>query len=229
MAIDVIAALIAILGFWYGKDKGIISMIIGVLSIFFGLVLSFKMAPTMARILESVLNSNSPLILPIAFIVNLIFIFSLFRLAARGGEGTLSALRLGFVNRALGGLLSALFALFLYGSVLWFLKETRIIGPETEEKSTTLPYLVEMPAHARELFHRIKPFFLEAWDVSSKWMERAKEYGEEKTRNLGAEAPADDQPRLYKIEEGDKGRIEKKPYDSRPKNRELYEDTGIEY
>ncbi len=229
MIIDVFAAFIALWGFWYGRDKGLISIIFRILSVVFGLVLSFKMAPTMARILERVLDTDSPLIMVAAFIINLIFIIGLFSLAARGSEGAFRVLRVNFINQILGGAISALFYLFLYGSVLWFIRETRMISPQTEEESTTLEYLANMPEYAKRLFISIKPFVQEAWDASVKWMDKAKELGEQKTQHMEKDRLNEEQSRIYKIEEGQDGRIEKKPYDSRPKNRELYEDPGVEY
>jgi uncharacterized membrane protein required for colicin V production len=230
MVIDILAAVFALFGFWYGRDKGIFGIVFWFLSVTFGLVLAYKMAPVMARILKAAFDSDSPLILPIAFVVNVLFAWGLFRAAAKGASGVFTMFRIGFINRIIGGLLGAFIALFLYGSVLWFLRETRIIGERTASESTTLDYLADLPKHAGVYISRLKPFVQEAWDVGQKWMDAAREYGDEKTREMDTDTPSDDdQPRIYKIEEGADGRIEKKPQDTRAKNRELYEDTGIEY
>ncbi len=230
MVIDLLAAAFALLGFWYGKDKGLFGIIFWFLSITFGLVLAYKMAPTMARILKTAFDSDSPLILPIAFIVNVLFIWGLLRAAGQGAAGMFQMFRVGFINWVVGGLVGAFIALFLYGSVLWFLRETRIIGEQTADESKTLEPLAELPKYVGTYLSRLKPFMQEAWDAGSKWIDTVQEYGDEKTRNMDASpAPADEQPRIYKIEEGADGRIEKKPQDTRAKNRELYEDTGTEY
>ncbi len=229
MVIDAIAALIALLGFLHGRNKGIVSILFRILSFVFGLVLSFKMAPTMARLLGGIMNSDSPFLFPFAFIVNLIFITGLFSLAARGSEGVFRAMRVNFINQFLGGLLSAFFYLFLYGALLWFAKETRLISERAKEESGTFEFLAEMPKEAGNLFQRVKPFVLEAWDASIKWMDKAKEYGEQKVGQRDTSTSPSEQPRIYKIEEGADGKIEKKPYSTSGKNREIYEDTGIEY
>ncbi len=230
MTIDILTALVALLGFWYGRDKGILGIIFWFLSITFGLVLAYKMTPVMTRILKAALDSDSPFILPFAFVVNVLFIWGLLRAAGRGAAGMFQMFRVGFINWTLGGLVGAFIALFLYGSVLWFLRETRIIGEQTASESRTLEPLAELPKYAGTYISRLKPFMQEAWDTGSKWMEAAREYGDERTRNMDASSPpADGQPRIYKIEEGADGRIEKKPQDTRAKNRELYEDTGVEY
>lgn len=230
MAIDLLALILAVLGFWYGKDRGIFRMVFWFLSVTFGLVLAYKMAPVMARILKGVLNSDSLFILPAAFIINVLFIWGLFSAAGSSTSGVFRTLRVGFVDRILGGMLSAFVALFLYGSILWFLQETKMVGEQTARESRTLPYLAEMPKWVGTYARRLKPFAEEAWGAASKWMEDARAYGDEKTRYLEpSPAGTDEGPRIYKIEEGAGGRIEKKPQDTRAKNRELYEDTGIEY
>ncbi len=229
MVIDAIAALIALLGFLHGRNKGIVSILFRILSIIFGLVLSFKMAPIMARLLGGIMNSDSPFLFPFAFIVNLIFITGLFSLAARGSEGVFRAMRVNFINQFLGGLLSALFYLFLYGALLWFASETKLISERAKDESGTFTFLAEMPQEAGKLFQRVKPFAQEAWETSVKWMDKAKEYGERKVGERDTSTAGDGQPRIYKIEEGANGNVEKKPYPTSGKNRELYEDTGIEY
>ncbi|MCS7037624.1 MAG: CvpA family protein [Saprospiraceae bacterium] len=230
MIIDILAAAFALLGFWYGKDRGIFGIVFWFLSVTFGLVLAYKMAPTMARILKAAFESDSPIILPIAFIVNVLFIWGLFRAAGKGASGVFQMFRIGFINRTIGGLLGASIALLLYGSMLWFLQRTHIIGEQTASESKTLKHLVELPEYAGTYISRLKPFMREAWEAGSKWIEAVQKYGDEKTQNMDTSSPSTDgEARIYKIEEGADGRIEKKPQDTRAKNRELYEDTGIEY
>ncbi len=223
--IDIIGAIIAILGFWYGKDKGILGIVFGIMFWTFGIVLAYKMAPVAARILQGVMDSQSPLLLPSAFIVNLIFVWLLLRSAARGSGGILNTFRIGFVNQALGGLLMAYIFLFLYGSFLWFLSETKVLSKAAEEESFAFPYLVEMPTHASKLFKRLKPIAQETWEEGAKWIEKARQYGEEKTKSTEPSTPTtEEQTRIYKIEDDV---IRKTPEET--KNKEIYEDTGIEY
>ena len=67
MAIDLIAAVVAVYGFYLGYTKGIIKTIFGIISIFLGLLAALKLSPYLVRVLEKVSGSNSPLIFLLGF------------------------------------------------------------------------------------------------------------------------------------------------------------------
>ncbi|MCS6929602.1 MAG: CvpA family protein [Saprospiraceae bacterium] len=232
MIIDIFAALVALFAFWYGKDRGIVGIVFGVLSITFGLVVAYKMTPVTARVLKGISDSDSPFLILAAFFVNILFIWLLLKATGSSISTLFQAFRIGLINQVLGGLLSAFVALLLYGAVLGFLRETRILNEEAMNNSKTLNTLAELPKNVGSHIGRLKPLLREAWDTGLKWVETAREYGERQTQGLEPSSPLSEgeQLRIYKIEETDTNRIERRPYrNNSGKNRELYEDTGIEY
>ena len=69
MAIDIIAALIAVYGFYLGYTKGIVKTIFGIVSIFIGLLAALKLSPYIVQMLEKVSGSNSPMVFLVGFVL----------------------------------------------------------------------------------------------------------------------------------------------------------------
>lgn len=223
MPIDLIAAAVFLFGFWRGYNQGIISTVFNVLAYLFGLVFAFKMTPTATRILEQVFNSDNPMMFIAAFVVNVVFIMFVMRQAGKGFSNFLQTMHLNMINQAIGGTVMGLFFVLILSVLVWFANAAGMIAEQTRLESRALPHLLEMPVRAKGLAERIKPFVLDAWDTSVKWMDRVEDYGEEKA-GVGA---GGDQPRIYRVpESGSAPRIEGTPSETRSKNRAIYEDTG---
>jgi len=210
-------------GFWKGYNQGIISTVFNVLAYIFGIVFAFKMTPTATNILEKLFNSDNPMMFVAAFVVNVVFIMFVIRQAAKGFEGMLGSLHLGIINQAIGGAILGLFGVLIFSVLVWFGDKAGMIGDQTKAESRTFETLLEMPPKAKVIAERFKPFVVDAWDTSMKWMNRIEDYSEQKT-GVGAE----DKPRIYQIP--DKGEalpgIEDMPTDSRSGKRSIYEDNG---
>lgn len=212
-------------GFWKGYNQGIISTIFNVLAYIFGIVFAFKMTPTATNILETVFNTDNPMMFVAAFVVNVVFLMFVIRQAAKGFEGLLGSLHLGIINQAVGGALMGLFGVLIFSVLVWFGDKAGMIGEQTRAESRTFETLLELPGKTKVIVDRIKPFVVDAWETSMKWMNRIEDYGEQKT---GEGTAGEDKPRIYQIP--DKGEalpgIEDMPTDSRSGKRPIYEDTG---
>lgn len=222
MPIDVIAAIAFFYGFWKGFNQGIIGTVFNVLAYIFGIVFAFKMTPTATKILEQVFNSDNPMMFIAAFVVNLVFIIFVIRQAAKGLEGFLRTMHLNLFNQALGGAIMGLIGLLIFSVLVWFSDKAGMIGEQTKLESRTLPHLLEMPVKSKVIADRIKPFVLEAWETSVKWIDRVEDYGEQKTGVSGGPG----EPRIYRIPDGKTPGIEGAPTERRGSGRSIYEDTG---
>ena len=92
MTIDVACAIIFFFGFWHGYSRGIIHTIFNLLTWMFGLTLAFKMSPVMRNILQTIFDTDSDLLVLVAFAINLGFVFFLMRAIAKGIESKVDAL-----------------------------------------------------------------------------------------------------------------------------------------
>ncbi|TNE68960.1 MAG: CvpA family protein [Bacteroidetes bacterium] len=223
MPIDIICLAAFFYGFWRGFNQGIISAVFNILAYVFGIVLAFKMTPTVTNILESLFNSNNPMMFIAAFFVNMVFIMFIIRQAARGFTGILEKLYLNSINRMIGGVILGFIGVLIFSILVWFADKAGMIGEQTLAESRTYPYLIQMPGRARVIADRAKPFLIEGWENSIKWMDRLEEYGEQQTGVTGGNG---DQPRIYELPDDGSSGIEDEPAPSRSQNRPIYEDDG---
>lgn len=208
MPIDLIFIIALGLGFRHGYTQGIISTIFNVLAYIFGVILAFKITPMTTEILERMFNSQNPTVFIIAFLVNISLIMFMLRATARAFEKGLQAVYLGLINRMLGGALMAGLAVLIYSILLWFAVKVQFVNQATISESRTYKLLEKMPAAAKQVAMKLRPFAEEAWDTSLGWIDRLDKYSVPK---------AEIKPNIYDPQ-GDTG-IETEP--DQPDNRPL--------
>jgi membrane protein required for colicin V production len=192
MPIDIIFIAVFGYGFWQGYSRGIIGTVFNVLAYLFGITLAFKVTPTTTAILERMFNSSNPAMFIAGFVVNLVFIMLIFRLAASSIENVLQALYIGVINQVLGGLFMSAVSILLYAVLLWFAVKVQMVNQATIAESRSYNFLSTLPPKAKVIAVRLKPFAEEVWSTSLSWMDRLEDYGEKKT---GGEKPT-----IYKPE-----------------------------
>jgi uncharacterized membrane protein required for colicin V production len=207
MPIDIIFIAAFGYGFWQGYSRGIIGTVFNILAYVFGITLAFKITPTTTNILERMFNSQNPTMFIAAFIVNLILIMFVLRMAAKSLEGVFQAVYLGFINQILGGVFMGSMMVLVYSVLLWFFVKVQFLNEVTIAESRAYPFLKDLPAEAKVVLTRFKPFAEEVWGTSLNWMDRLERYGEQKTG------------------EGDKARIYELPDD---KDGKTIEDDPLE-
>lgn len=217
MPIDLICMVAFVYGFWKGFNQGIISTVFNIAAYVFGIVLAFKMTPTTTNILEKFFNSDNPMMFMAAFLINVTLIMLVVRQVAKGFENVLQSLYLNVINQALGGAVLGFVGILIFSILVWFADKAGMISNQTVEESRTYPYLIELPGKAKVAAAQFKPFLIDTWDTSVKWMDNLEKYGEEKTG-----APGGDQPRIYELPDDGSTGIEDEPAKSRP----IYEDNG---
>lgn len=190
MPIDIVFLAIFAYGFWIGYSRGIIGTVFNFAAYIFGVVLAFKITPTTTNILESLFHSDNPSMFLAAFIVNLVFIMFVLRQAAKGMETAFQALYLGVINQTLGGVLMAGFGVVVYSILIWFLVQVRFLNDDTLAESKTYPLIKDLPAKAKTVALRAKPFAEDIWGYSMNWMDRLEQYGIQKTST---------KPNIYKV------------------------------
>jgi uncharacterized membrane protein required for colicin V production len=219
MPIDIVFIAVFGYGFWQGYSRGIIGTVFNLLAYIFGVTLAFKITPITTTLLERMFNSQNPTMFLAAFIVNLVFIMFILRMAARSMEGVFQALYLGVINQVVGGVFMGFVSILIYSIILWFMVKVQFLNELTISESKTYPILKDLPPKAKAFALRIKPFAEEAWGTSMNWMNRLETYGEEKTKTKG---------KVYIPEDTDTNIIEDDPLEeSAPKRKPVPVDEPI--
>ena len=175
MIIDILFIAAIIIGFWMGYARGIIRTIFGLLSLFFGLIISLKFAPVTTNILERVFNTESVLIFVLGFILTFVAIMLLVRLLAKGLEKLLTKIKINFINKFAGGALFSMMMVVLLSIMVWFTDRAGLIKESTKNESISYPTLIQLPIASRSLLEKVKPIFQEFWNDTEKALDGIKE------------------------------------------------------
>jgi uncharacterized membrane protein required for colicin V production len=184
MPIDILFLIALAYGFWQGFHHGVISTLFNVGAYLFGITLAFKMTPTTTNIMEAMFHSTNPMMYIAAFVVNILLVMFIMRMAAHSLEKLFQAAYLGIVNQALGALVMGGFYILICSIVIWFMVKAQFLNPQTIEESKTYPLMEPLPGKAYDVALRLKPFAEEAWGTSMTWMDRLQKYGDDKTKEM---------------------------------------------
>ena len=174
MAIDIIAILIAVYGFYLGYTKGIVKTIFGIVSIFIGLLAALKLSPYLVKGLEKATGSNSPLIFLLGFALTFVLTLFLIRFLGNRFEDLLKAIKINFFNQVLGGVALSLIFLLLFSYSIWFADQVKFIPETTKKAIYTYTALNTLPDKSKQAFAYIKPLFREFSEKARETIERVK-------------------------------------------------------
>ena len=141
MVLDFVSITILILFFIRGYRKGIIVAAFSVIAILLGIICSLKLSATLADwLLEKGLVTGAWAQI-ISYAILFAGVIILVRLLAKSIETAVEAMFLGWINRAIGGLLYAFMAGVVWSSLLWIGAEAHIVEETTIETSRTYKYI----------------------------------------------------------------------------------------
>jgi membrane protein required for colicin V production len=211
MWIDIVFLVVLLYGVWQGWSQGIIGTILNLGIYAFGFVIAFKMAPVTSVLLERIFDSNHPLLFVGGFVTNILLIYLIVHLATNNIEGVLNRAYLGVFNRAAGAAIIGGFYVLLFSIIVWFLNQANGISDEVRSKSMTYPVLKPLPGYAKGVAVRLQPLVADSWQDFNKWMDKAQNFGMEKTDSKG---------RVYELPDTPKGEplFETAPKKSTPKS-----------
>lgn len=174
MAIDIIATLIAVYGFYLGYTKGIVKTLFGIVSIFIGLLAALKISPYLVNGLEKVSGSNSPLVFLLGFALTFVITLFLIRFIGNRFEDLLKAIKINFFNQLIGGVVLSIIFLVLFSYGMWFADQVKALPSATKSSSYTYTALQALPDRSKEVFNKLKPLFKEFADKAKETMDRVK-------------------------------------------------------
>lgn len=192
MAIDIMLAIAVASGFYIGFSRGIIGTVFTILSLVFGLMAAFKFAYPMTEFLKHTFGSDNPLMFAAGFALSFVLMMFIIRTIARGLEGILKTANINIINQVAGGMLIAIFNVFIFSYLLWFADQTHMVNKEVKEKSMTYIHIKEFPEHLKVVGVKIKPLVKDFWNQSLDMMDRMEEMSLERTENANVYDIPDD-------------------------------------
>jgi len=178
MVIDIIFLIMALYGFYLGFSKGIIGTVFTFISIVFGVMTAMKFGPDMTKLLESVFDSNTPLMFIAGALLTFVLVMMFIRLIARGLEGILKTGGVNIINQIAGGALLSAMMILLYSVLLWFGDSARMVDTKTKKESITYEYLEQYPAIVKDVAYQLQPTVLEFWNESLDALDRLHDISE---------------------------------------------------
>ena len=146
MSIDLVFMAVAAAGFYTGFQRGFIKAIFLVFSFLVGFMVAVQYTPAMNLFLIDFFKMDSFLMPFLAFVLTFILGMLGLRIFITLGEGFLKSMNLTEIDRYGGGLLFALFALFLYSGIIWFLDISELISDDTKSESMFYPAIEQFLA-----------------------------------------------------------------------------------
>jgi uncharacterized membrane protein required for colicin V production len=172
MIVDILFLIAAGYGFYLGFSRGIIKTVFTVLSIMIGVVAAAKFGPAMTDFLESVANSQSPLMFIAGLLLTFVATMLLIRIAANVAEKGLETANINIINQVAGGLVMGSILTLIYSTLILFSDRSHIIDENTKTESMTYEYLIEFPGQFVKGAKKVWPVFEDLWDHSVDFMDR---------------------------------------------------------
>ncbi len=178
MFIDIIAVILLIYGFYSGYNRGIIDTIFDILSIIIAVLAALKLSPLVIRFIESTFAFSQMISFVIGFVVTFFVVMLGIRLIANQLENFMKFIRLNFINKFAGGLLSALILVSLFSGALWLTDELTVLPESVKSDSVSYPILEQIPQIIIGIFGGLKPLFIEFWELLRETIDSIKVKGE---------------------------------------------------
>lgn len=191
MAIDIMFAIMALIGFYIGFSRGIIGTVFTALSFIFGTIAGFKFAMPMTTFLKQSFGSDTPLMFAAGFLLSFAIVMILIRMVAKALEGILQTAHINIINQMMGGIFTAFLSLLVYSFILAFANQAHIIPDDVKKDSRTYVYVKEFPGQAKIFYTKIEPLVKDFWNQSMDMMDQLEKMGVEKA----------EQERVYDIDD----------------------------
>lgn len=181
MTLDIIFLLFAILGFWAGYSRGIISTFFTILSFTVGLLAAFKMGPAFTNFLKDITNNDNPLMFVAGTLLSFIIMMVILRLISNGLEGLLKSANINFINQIIGGTVLGALAILVYSMLVWFGDQSHMIDQQTKLESKTYTYTKEFPDQMKGIAYQMKPIFTDFWNETLDFIDKMEDMSVRKT------------------------------------------------
>jgi membrane protein required for colicin V production len=135
MIIDIIMLVVIVLSLYKGYRKGIIHGVIMLIGLVAGVLIALKFSEEAAWYLLEAFDWNTPFLPFISFAILFVLVLLAARLLSAVMTGFVNVVQLGILNRIGGAILALAIMLFISSTLLWFLDQSAMLGPEEKRRS----------------------------------------------------------------------------------------------
>ena len=179
MYIDIFLALVLAFGFYVGYNRGIIKSLFAVVSLIVAVLAAMKLSPLTITFLDNQLSWDPRWIVVLGFVLTFMVVVIGVRYLGKMVEGAMAKLEINFINKMMGGSVSAFLFLVVFSTFIWFMDDVNLISQKTKEESMTYEAVRPVPQMVATLGRQVKPLFQEFWDKTSEAMDRIREEAEQ--------------------------------------------------
>mgnify|MGYP000647495877 CR=1 FL=1 len=133
-------------------------------------------------------SSNQPRSLLGSILAILIVVIGI-RYLGKMIEKTMVKLEINFVNKIIGGGITAGVFLVVFSTFVWFMDDVKLLSEQAKETSMTYTIIRPIPQTVAKIGKEVKPMFQEFWDKTGEAMDRIRIEAEERQK---AEDPKSD-------------------------------------
>lgn len=159
MIIDIIVAIVIILGAFKGFRQGLIIALFSVIAFIIGLAAALKLSAVVAEHIGNTVEVSDKWLPIISFAVVFFIVVLLVRLGARFIEKTVEFAMLGWLNRIGGILLYTGLYILIFSILLFYADQLGFIKPETKNESVTYSYIQPWGPKLMDSLGKIIPVF----------------------------------------------------------------------
>jgi membrane protein required for colicin V production len=151
-------------------QRGFIIAVFSIIAIIIGLAAAMKLSAVAAVYLQDSVNISSRWLPFISFIVVLLLVIILVRLAANFFQKIIEIAFLGWVNKLAGAMIYALLYTIVFSIILFFAEQLNIVKDDTIANSKVYPVIKPMGPYVingigsvipffQDMFHHLQEFF----------------------------------------------------------------------
>ncbi len=156
---DIVILAIVLISAVYGALKGFISQLVGIASLILGIWGASKFTPAIAEYLKGFINIGETSLHIICFTILLLAIIAICGIIGQGVEKIIHLSLLGWLNRVLGMVFSALKAIIILSMVTFVIgyiqKTWNVLPKDMFSGSQLYPHLVEIANKISPYLHSI--------------------------------------------------------------------------
>ncbi|MBP7273312.1 MAG: CvpA family protein [Saprospiraceae bacterium] len=172
MIIDIFCLIALGYGFYTGYSRGIIQTVISIITLTFGLLIAFKLAPLGSDFIARITKNSSPLLFFGGFLLIFIVIMLLLKWIGRFFENILESANINIFNNLAGGAIMGTVLVSMFSVLVWFADKTYLISDEIKQQSVSYEYLQPMPATMKNLIQTVMPFAKNIWSQTNDAMNK---------------------------------------------------------
>ncbi len=184
MAIDIICLIFAAYGFYVGFTRGIISTVLALASYLIGALAAMKFGPIAG---DMIFDGFPAVTKGGGFLLGVIVVFFLtlllFKLVARGLTSFLQTININVINQLLGGIVSALFFVFVFSGLLLLGDTSRIVTEELKRDSVTYEPVTVFRESVWDKGKDLFPIFRDFYDRAVDSIDRLKDNVDHRERD----------------------------------------------